>query len=158
MTHLNKFTGVFFLFVLLWSTTVFAQSLQNHQLQVEEQEITDVELLKFGKAFQQIQVVGRQAQQDIIKIYEKEGLEVPRFNEIYKATVKPEIKINTSGEEYAQHRKIVAELESIQMMIQQKIEEVIINEGLSLEKYEKIASGLEGDPKLQQRFQGIIKG
>ncbi len=155
MIRLNKLAGMLMVFMMLGSTAVFAQQLPQQQQQTE---ISDAELKQFVAAVQQIQMVSQQAQQEMMQVVQKEGMEVTRFTEIHEATLNPEVELGATTEEKAAHKKIIGELETMQAGIQQQIEKLITEQGLSLEKYEQIAMQVQSDPKLQQRIQQMLQG
>lgn len=158
MIRVNKLAGLVMAFMMLGSTAVFAQQLPPQQQQQQTVEVTDAELEKFVAALQGIQMVTQQAQQEMMEVVQKEGMEIPRFNEIHEATMNPEVEVEATTEEKATHKKIIGELETMQAGVQQQMEKLITDQGLSLEKYEQIAMQLQSDPALQQRIQQMIQG
>lgn len=157
MTRLNKLAGMLIVFMMLGSTAVFAQQLPQQQQQ-QQTEVSDADLKKFVAAVQQIQMVSQQAQQEMMQVVQEEGMEIPRFNEIHEATMNPEVEVEATTEEKDTHKKIIGELETMQAGVQQQIEKLITDQGLSLEKYEQIAMQLQSNPALQQRIQQMIQG
>ena len=157
MIKVNKLAGLVMLFMMMGSTAVFAQQLPQQQ-QEQTAEVTDADLKKFVAALQGIQMVTQQAQQKMMQVVQKEGLEIPRFNEIHEATLNPDVEVEATTEEKTAHKKIIGELETMQSGVQQQIEKLITDQGLSLEKYEQIAMRLQNDTELQQRIQQMIQG
>lgn len=158
MIRVNKLAGLVMFFMMLGSTAVFAQQLPQPQQQQQATEVTDAELTKFVAALQGIQMVTQQAQQQMMQVVQEEGMEIPRFNEIHQATIDPETEVEATAEEKATHKKIIGELETMQAGVQQQMEKLITDQGLSLERYEQIAMSLQSDTELQQRIQQIIQG
>ena len=158
MIKVNKLVGLVMFFVMLGSTAVFAQQLPQPQQQQQATEVTDAELTKFVAALQGIQMVSQQAQQEMIQVVQEEGMEIPRFNEIHQATIDPEVEVEATEEEKIAHKNIISELETMQAGVQQKMEKLITDQGLSLERYEQIAMSLQNDTQLQQRIQQMIQG
>lgn len=156
MIRANKVAGLVMIFMMLGSSAIFAQELP--QQQQEQTEVTDADLQKFVAALQGIQMVAQQAQQEMMQVVQKEGMELPRFNEIHQATIDPEVEVEATSEEKAAHKKIIGKLESMQAGVQQQMEKLITNNGLSIEKYEQIAMRLQSDTVLQQRIQQMIQG
>jgi uncharacterized membrane protein YhiD involved in acid resistance len=143
--------AAFFLFVsVLGSAAVFAQTPQLPQQQ-QKVEVNDSELSKFAKAFQGIRMIGMEAQQEMTKVVEKEGMDVARFNEIQQANLNPEVEVTASEEEIKKQEEIVSRLKSIQQVYQEKMEEVISEQGLTAQRYEQISMGLQADPELQEK-------
>lgn len=158
MIRSNRLAGLVMAFMMLGSTAVFAQQLPPQQQQQQTVEVSDAELEKFVAALQEIQTVSQQAQQEMMQVVEKEGMELQRFNEIHQAAMNPEVEVETTTEEKATHEKIVGELESMQSGIQQRMEKLITDQGFTVERYEQIAMSLQSDPALQQRVQQMIQG
>lgn len=159
MIKLNRLAGLVMFFMMLGSTAIYAQTQQLPQQQQQSQtEVTDAELTKFVKALQGIQMVTQQAQQQMMQVVQKEGMEIPRFNEIHEATINPEVEVEATTKEKETHKKIIGELETMQASVQQQMEKLITDQGLSLEKYEQIAMRLQSDTQLQQRIQQMIQG
>lgn len=154
----NKWAGMVMFFMMLGSTAMFAQTQPETQQQQEQTEITDAELTKFVKALESIQMVTQQAQQEMIGVVQKEGMEIQRFNEIHQAAMNPEVELEATPEEITKHKEIIEQLETMQVNVQQQMEKLITDQGLSLEKYEQIAMKLQSDTQLQQRIQQMLQG
>lgn len=143
------------------SAVVFAQTPQLPQQQQKQQqqvEVTDAELNKFAKAFQGIRVIGQQSQQEMMQVVQNEGMKVERFSKIHEATLNPQVEVEATAEEKEQHQKIISKLEVMQASIQEQMEKAITEAGLSLDRYEQIAMGLQSDLDLQQRLQKVLQG
>lgn len=59
----------------------------------EQVEVSDTELNKIASAFQDIQKVNMEAQQQVMKTVEESGFEANRFNEMYQASASPEKRL-----------------------------------------------------------------
>lgn len=141
------------------TTAVFAQTPQLPQQQEQQKvEVTDAEMNKFAKAFQGIRVIGQQSQQEMVQVVQNGGMKIERFNKIHEATLNPNLEVEATTEEKTQHKEIISKLEVMQASLQEQMEKVITDAGLSLERYEQIAMGLQNDPELQQRLQAVLQG
>ncbi len=159
MFRSKKLAGFLLTVTMLGGTAVFAQTPQLPQQQQQQKvEVTDAELDKFAKAFQGIQVIGQQSQQEMMQVVQEEGMEVERFNQIHQATLNPQVEVEATTEEKEQHQNIVSELEVMQASMQKQMEKAIIASGLTLERYEQIGMGLQADRELQQRLQKVLQG
>lgn len=161
MLNLKKVAAFFLFSTVIGSTAMFAQNPQLPQQQQQQQpsvEVNDDELTKFANAFQVIRTINMEAQQEMAGVVEKEGMDIQRFNEIYEASLNPEAEVTATEEEKKQHENIITALESMQVTYQGKMEEVIAEQGLSPERYEEIAVGLQYDPALQERLVKILEG
>lgn len=159
MFRSKKLAGFLLTVTMLGGTTVFAQTPQMPQEQQQQKvEVTDAELNKFAEAFQGIRVIGQQSQQEMLQVVQEEGMDVQRFNEIHQGTLDPEKEVEATTEEKEQHKNIISELEVMQTSMQKQMEQVITKSGLTLERYEQIAMGLQSDRELQQRLQKVLQG
>lgn len=161
MFRSKKLAGFLLTVTMMGGTAAFAQTPQLPQQQQQQQqkvEVTDAELNKFAKAFQGIRVIGQKSQQEMVQVVQNEGMKVERFSKIHEATLNPQMKVEATEEEKAQHKKITSKLEDMQVSVKEQMEEVITKSGLSLERYEQIAMGLQSDRELQQRLQAVLQG
>ncbi|WP_437395124.1 DUF4168 domain-containing protein [Flagellimonas lutimaris] len=127
------------------------------QMNAQEQiEVTDAELNKIASAFQGIQKVNMEAQQQVIKKVEESGFDANRFNELYQASASPEKAIDASDEEKERFGKVMNEIQQMQAGFTEKIEEIISNEGMSIERYQTIAMALQSDTELQGRLRTML--
>lgn len=159
MFRSKKLAGFFLFLTVMGSTAAFAQTPQLPQQQQQQKvEVSDAELKKFANAFQGIRMVNQEAQQEMSQVIQEEGMEIQRFNEIYQATLNPEVAVEATEEEKKQHEKISSKLEGMQGEFQGKMEKIITDEGLTIERYEQIAMGLQADPELQERLRAVFEG
>ena len=157
MFNRKKITGFVVTLALFGSTAVIAQSTPFLEQEPQEPqeihvEVSDTEFEKFAKAFQHVRAITMGAQQEMAEAVKEEGLEIQRFNEIHNAFLNPEVEITTTTEEKQKHQNILKEIETIQVNIQQDMEEKIQEQDLTLQRFEQIAMSLETDPELQQKL------
>lgn len=157
----TKKIGAFFLFfAILGSTAVFAQTpqqLPQQEQQMEKVEVSEAELQKFANAFQAITAIGQQAQQEMAGVVENKGMELQRFNEVHQASLDPQAEVTVTSEEQEQHQEIISELETMQVEFQGEMAKVITEVGLTPERYEQIAMGLQYDEELQNRLRAVLQ-
>ncbi len=122
----------------------------------EQVEVSDAELNKIASAFQGIQEVNRAAQQKVMETVEENGFETDRFNELYQASASADKTVDISDEEKERFGKLMSEIQQLQVGFTEQIEEVISNEGMSLERYQVIAMALQSDTELQGRLKTIL--
>ncbi|MER3318992.1 MAG: DUF4168 domain-containing protein [Allomuricauda sp.] len=128
------------------------------QVNAQEQvEVTDAELNKIASAFQGIQKVNMEAQQEVMKKVEESGFDANRFNELYQASASPEKTVDASDEEKERFGKVMSEIQQMQVGFTEKIEEIISNEGMSIERYQTIAMALQNDTELQGRLRTMLE-
>lgn len=161
MIKSKKIAGLLFAFALFGSASVFAQTQQmpqQPQQQAVEVDVSDEELSKFADAYQKIRMVNQEAQQEMAKKVEESGFDIQRFNEIHQASLDPNAEVEVTEEEKTKHEEVVAEIEGMQGEFQEEMESAISEQGLEIERYEKIAMALQTDTELQQRLQQLMQG
>ncbi|MFT0715363.1 DUF4168 domain-containing protein [Flagellimonas lutimaris] len=127
------------------------------QVNAQEQvAVTDAELNKIASAFQGIQKVNMEAQQEVMKKVEESGFDANRFNELYQASASPEKNVDASDEEKERFGKVMNEIQQMQVGFTEKIEKIISNEGMSIERYQTIAMALQNDTELQGRLRTML--
>ncbi len=158
MLKLKKIASFLFIFAVVASASVFAQTPQQMpQQQQVDVDVSDDELSKFANAYQGITVVNQEAQQKMVKVVEDNGFEIQRFNEIHQASLDPNKEVEVSSEEETKHKEVVSEIEGMQGEFQKDMEQIIEKEGLEIDRYEKIAMALQSSQKLQQRLQSMMQ-
>lgn len=140
-----KLRSLFFsLTLLLGSVTLFAQ------------DISDTQLAQFADAYINVQMQNQEAQQEMVAIIEKEGLEVERFSQIQEASMNPNQQSDATPDEMKKHASAMAKLDEMQPELEKKAIEGIEATGISLEQYQSIASAVQQDQELQQKLQAIL--
>lgn len=145
MSKLRNITGLFIALFIVGSISATAQT-----------QVSDVELNKFADAFTQVQTENQKAKQQMVSIIEEKGLELERFNTIQQGKMDPNKTVEATDEELAKHQAIVGELQKMQPVIQGKMETIIKDSGLTLTRYQEVASALQTDKELQQELQSIL--
>ncbi len=149
-------TGILFLFLTM-TTNIFAQTTPVQQSQVQQTEVSDAELERFAQAFQRIRMINQEAQQQMSQVVQDEGMDIQRFNEIHRATMDPAVDVETSAEEQEQYSDIASEIQNMQGSFQSRMEEVITEQDLTIQRYEQIATQLQTDPELQERLKAVFE-
>jgi hypothetical protein len=150
MMLFSKRLSGFFLFFLFAGAGAMAQ------VQPQE-EISDNELKQFITAVQQVQMVDQMAQQQMMGAIQEEEMEVPRFVEIMQAMQDPNQEVEATEEEMEKFQAASNKIEQIQIEIQGEMESLIVDAGLTIERYQVISMQIQSDPELQQRFQTMIE-
>ncbi len=121
------------------------------------QEVSDQEVKQFASAFQEIQLISQQAQQEMTQVVEEKGLNVERYTEIQKAEQDPNQEVKATAAELKNYETANVELEKIQVQAQQKMQEKIAAENLTIERYQEIVAQIQTNPDLQQKIQGHLQ-
>lgn len=158
MLDMNKFAGFLFFFAVLGTFSMAAQTPMVPQQEQQKVEVSDSELQKFASAFQGVNEIGLQAQQQIRSLVEDSGLNIQKFSELYQASVEPSIEVEATEKERKVFEEILPKLEKLQLGFQEQIDEVITSKDMTLERYEEIAMGLRTDSDLQKRLRAVLEG
>ncbi|MFO7844070.1 MAG: DUF4168 domain-containing protein [Bacteroidales bacterium] len=121
------------------------------------EEVNDKELQLFTTIQQQVNTINQQSYQEKVKIVEDLGLSVERFTEIEQAQQNPGEENDITQEELQKYQEAIQFLEQIQSQDQQRMIELIENEGLSIERYQEIEQAIQSDPDLQAKFQMMLQ-
>jgi|SRR5690606_3168459 len=150
MKFTSKLKVAIFCFTMI-SAATFAQAPAQEKIEVSEAELGQV-----ANAFKSIQQVNVQAQQEMVKTVEESGFEQDRFSELYEASITPDKNIEASSEEKEKFGVVMNEIQNKQATYQKQMEDAIIKEGITLERYQQVAVVLQSDKELQQRLQAIL--
>lgn len=143
---------------MLTTTLSFAQMAPMPQQQNQSQtEVTDAEINKFAEIFQGLQAANQDIQTKMIAVIEAEEMDVETFNEIHRAKLE-NTEVNAAPEDLKKHENAVEKIEVMQVGFQKEMESLITNSGLSMERYQEIATAIQVDQELQQRLQKILMG
>lgn len=157
MLHSQKIKAVLFL-SLIAATPLFAQVPADSQNMEQTAEVSDADLDKFTKAYQEIQLENRGAQQQIVAAIQEEGIEVKRFSEIKNAAMDPNSNVEVSEEEKAKYDRANEKLEKMQTFFKQKMDKIIVSHGLTTEKFDQIFLAVQNNKELQQKVQSLMMG
>lgn len=147
MSMLKKMS-VLFVSLSLASTSLWAQA---------DKKVSDDELKQFVTVAQKAQAMNQESQQEMVKAVEEKGLDVQRFNEIRQAEQDPNKDVDANAEELKKYASANASIEKIYIGVQEKIEANIEKEGLSMTRYQEIATTVQSSPELQEKIQKLIQ-
>ena len=143
---------------MLTTTLSFAQMAPMPQQQNQtETEVTEAELNKFAEIFQGLQAANQDIQTKMIVVIEAEEMDIETFNEIHRAKLE-KTDVDASPEDIKKHEKAIEKIEVMQIGFQKEMESLITGAGLSIERYQEIATAIQINQELQQRLQKILMG
>ncbi len=150
---------LFALAIAFAAVPLFAQTNGNQQAPSAQQqtdiEVSDAELKKFVKAMKAIQEIQRSSQEKIEKAFSDSSMSKERFNELYKAK-QQQGKEKAEGEteqETQAYNNIMEQIKTIRSSDQEKMMTVLEDNGISVERFNKIAQAMRSDQELAQRIQ-----
>lgn len=138
----------FMLAMLFMATTAFSQ-----------EKVSDTELTNFANAYSEIQGVNEKAQNQMVEVIEKSGMEIQTFNMMYQAAQNPNAPMpaEVSETDTEKYEKVVMEIEKMQPVFQKQMEEVIVENNLSVERYQQVVAQLQTDTELQEKLQSRLQ-
>jgi hypothetical protein len=119
------------------------------------EEVTNAELEQFLVVAMHGQELNEQAQGEMVKAIEDEGLKVKRYSELQQMEQNPEIESDATQQEIQQYQKAIKVIEKKQMELQEEMVKKLGEEGLSQQRYQEINMLLQADPELQKRLQEL---
>lgn len=155
MLHLQKIKVVLF-FTLIAGAPLFAQVPADAQKMEQTTDVSDANLKKFADAYQEIQLENSKAQQEMVGIIQKEGMDVERFGEIKNASMDPNSEVDLSKEEKTQYDRANENLEKMKTSFEQKMDDIIKSKGLTSEKFDQIFLAVQNNKDLQQKVQNLL--
>ncbi len=124
-----------------------------------QEKVEESELVNFAKVVLLMQEINQKAQMDMAQVIEQAGFEMDRFNLIYEAAITENndfLEAMTEAET-ANFESVLDRFDIMQAVYQGQLDEIIIQENLSLERFDEIAYMLEEDMVLQMRLQALLE-
>lgn len=158
MSKMKMNLNTLLLFVGMFAGTIaFAQTAPQPQVQETQANVSDAELEKFGQAVKALQSAEQETQKKMIAVVEEQELNIEKFNEIHQAKMQKQ-EVNASKEDLKKHEKAVAKLDEMQPEIMKIMENIVTQNGLTMERFQQIASAMQTNQELQQRLQQLMMG
>lgn len=145
-------------FVKKVSLFLFSLAFVTGSVMAQETEISDSDMELFASAFQEVQSVNQEIQNEMVGAIKEEGLDVQKFNEIQQASQAEGEESNISEEDMAKYQKSIQAIQAVQQEAQQKMKKVVEESGLGMEKYQNIMRKVQEDPAIQAKLQEMLGG
>lgn len=147
MSVSKRIKSLLIMFVMMGSVVSFAQTTK------AADDVSDQELNQFVQSYKDVQAANNEAQQDMMKMIEDEGLDVQRFQTIQQASTDPAKEVDATKKEMAAHKKITNKIQAMQPELEKKMQGIIEDDGLTMDRYQAIAMAIQKDQTLQQKVQ-----
>jgi hypothetical protein len=120
--------------------------------------VSPEELQKFSKIVKQLLVLGKDAEAQIAQAIKKEGLTEERFGEIYASQNNPQAKParQVTPKEQQSYNQALTNVRQIQESADAKLQSLVKQEGLEVQRFNQIFAAIQRDPKLRQEVQKMI--
>lgn len=124
-----------------------------------QEKVSDAELGNFAKAVTSIQSINMEAQASMKEVVDQSGFELDRFNEIYQAIVSENTEVldALTEEESKNFESIMGRFEAMQTVFQKQMEEAVVNQNITLDRFDVIAEQMETNTDLQMRLQAMMQ-
>lgn len=125
--------------------------------QAQGQSFSDADLKQFVAANERLMVVQQESETAMKAILDEEKLSVDKFNQMAQAHQQQKLnEVEATVEEKAAFNKAAQRLMEMQPEVQKSVETAIQQDGLTLEKYEKMMMAYRQDPALQERVNTMM--
>lgn len=119
-------------------------------------KINPEEFQRFARAFQVVQSIQNQSQQQVRQAIREQGITVKEYKRFLRQQQQtnnnPSNLSNFSQEKQRQFKQANARIEEIQKTTQGKIKQAIAKEGLQVKRFDKIWKAVKNNPELQQQL------
>lgn len=146
---------------------LLAQATTVEVVDVTPAAISDSDIPTFAKAYQEVQLLRLQAEQEMAQVVEDEGLSIDRFNAIAETQLsggaespedvaKVAEKAKISKKENKQFKAAVDRIVAIRQSTEAEMEKVIEADGLTIDTFNSILEQSADDPDLQRKISDEI--
>lgn len=138
-----------------------AQTEQTAIPQLAEQapttDFSDTELKQFVEANTRLMTIQEESEKAMLTILKEENLEVDKFNEFAKAHQEQRLtEVEAKPEEMAAFNKAALRMVEMQPTVEQSIQEAIVKDGMTLDKYQEIMIAYQQSPALQEKVHKMM--
>jgi hypothetical protein len=139
---------------LMFTSVVSAQELPPQQSE-RSLGYSDDELVEFIFVAHKVMPLQQESQMKMIQEIEEQELTIDKFNNILEAQTNGK-ELNATQEEIDAFNNAIENIQLIQEQYMALITEVIIDEGMTPERYEEIIFNYQQDPQLQLRINQLM--
>ncbi|QCR24137.1 DUF4168 domain-containing protein [Pontibacter sp. SGAir0037] len=147
----------------VFANNVYAQSSTSQappaqQGAAAKTDFSDAEIKQFADANNRLMAVQQEGEKVMLNILQEEKVEVEKFNELAKAYQEQKLEeVSATPEEMAAFNKAAQRIMEMQPTIQRDVEQAIVKDGMSLEKYEQIMLAYQQSPVLQAKVHKMME-
>jgi len=138
------------LLTILTNAAVYGQAPVQTQTPQVKEDFKEKELDCFLNANQKISAIQMEAQGEMAKIIEKEGLSVEKFNTMAQAQQTPDSTAKPDPKDVASFQKAAEQISGMQQGLEGKMTKVVEEEGLNVETYMQIAQAYQQSEKVKE--------
>ncbi len=121
-------------------------------------DFTDAEIKQFAEANNRLMAVQQEGEKVMMDILKEEKVEVEKFNEFAKAYQEQRLdEVKATPEELAALNKVAERVIELQPTIQRDVQQAIVKDGMTMEKYEQIMLAYQNDATLQEKVHKMME-
>lgn len=117
-------------------------------------EVTNEDLIVFMEIMNTLQPAGEAAQREMAAAVESENMTVDQYMAVEQAKMNPEAEI--SDEDLEKYAKASAKVDKIQADNKAKMEKMIEEQGMTVQKYETILNAVQTNPAMMEQIQRMM--
>lgn len=136
-----KYIGFFFAFFSLFS--------------LNAQEVTDYDLQNFARSYIEMMKLNKNAQSEMAKLIEKEGLELEVYHAINDSK-NTEFIPDLDQKEFDKYDQVQPHIQNLQKELESEVTKVYTKNDLTRQKYTAIAERVKQDYILQAKLEKIL--
>lgn len=140
----------------LFGTAVMAQQ-PMMQPQQKTVEVSDSELATFAEVMPQVNTVQSSTQQEMVQAVKDNNMEVQQFNQMAQAQQSPNKEMDATEEEMKNFQAALSEVQQLQQELTTKMQKVVTDAGLTMNRYQQIAMAVNQDQELQQKVRSMMQ-
>ncbi|MEH6306329.1 DUF4168 domain-containing protein [Olivibacter sp. CPCC 100613] len=138
------------LLTILTNSVVYGQAPVQSQTPQVKEDFKEEELDQFLNANQKITDIQTEAQGEMVKIIEKEGMSVEKFNTMAEAQQKQDSTVaKQDPKDVAVFQKAAEQINGMQQGLEGKMAKAVEEEGLKVETYLQIAQAYQQSEKVR---------
>ncbi|WP_057939175.1 DUF4168 domain-containing protein [Algoriphagus resistens] len=155
-----KISSLALMTLCLMATVSMAQQVTPPETPTESTEnFSEKEIETFVKINKEIMPLQENIQTDMVNTIEKEGMEVPRFQELAQAQQGGKLQeVSKDPKELEKFNAAGQKIMKLQENLQGEIEKVIDNNKMSTEKFEAIYMAYNSNPEIKQKVDKLFSG
>lgn len=161
MKTIVRYTFLIALGVIMTSGSLFAQQQQMppQPEPLSPDEVTKEDLQMVANVSQAAQSIQMEADQKVKSLLAEEKMDYARFQKIMMAQQNPQMagQINMSDEEKATLQKVQPKLMQISQESRQKYMNAVKDEGMTIQRFQRVAQSIQANPEVAKRFEEINK-
>ncbi|CAN5921855.1 hypothetical protein BH24BAC1_BH24BAC1_30370 [soil metagenome] len=134
-----------------------AKSQQKSAQKAPTEKFSTLELKQFVAANERAFAVQKESEKAMLTVIQEAQIDIDKFNEIAQAHQDQKLdQVKASPEELAAFNKAAQRIVDMQPVVHQTLVQAIEQDGMTIEKFEKIMVAYQQNPAVQEKVQKLI--